>query len=164
VQCYIPKTRSLIDADTVEFFPHSIPFPSFTLTDFLVQAATDITSILVNPPKSIVPTIQAGDPVKNAILNKARLLKRADKIPQLKDIEETPLPRVQSTKSKETQAINTTKPHIIPFEQNKATPTPQINEPPVTIQVLSTTSLPKNCRYQNILSNQYNLRSKHHLI
>ena len=30
-QCCIPNTRSLADADTVEFFPHSIPFPSFTL-------------------------------------------------------------------------------------------------------------------------------------
>ena len=84
MQCYIPETRSLIDADTVEFFPHSIPFPSFTLTDFLVQAATDITSILANPPKSIVPTIEAGDLVKNAILNIARLLKRANKFYNLK--------------------------------------------------------------------------------
>ena len=81
VQCYIPKTRSLVDADTVEFFLHSIPFPSFTLTDFLIQTATDITSILANLPKSIVPTIEVGDLIKNTILNIAKLLKRANKIP-----------------------------------------------------------------------------------
>ena len=57
VRCYIPKTRSIIDADTVEFFPHRIPFPAFTLKDFLHQAATDITSILLNPPATTVPTL-----------------------------------------------------------------------------------------------------------
>ena len=31
VQCYIPRTQALLNADTVEFFPYSIAFPSVTL-------------------------------------------------------------------------------------------------------------------------------------
>ena len=63
-----------------------------------MQAATDITSILANPPKSAVPILQAGDPIKNASLNIAKLLKRADRIPQLPATQDTKLPRVQGIK------------------------------------------------------------------
>lgn len=78
VQCCMLRTRALIDANEVEFFLHSIPFASVTLKDFLEQAANDIVSLLTNPPKSAVPSLQAGDPACNAILNIAKILKRDD--------------------------------------------------------------------------------------
>ena len=94
VKYFITRTRVVVDADAVEFFLHSIPFPSVTLQDFLVQAASDITSILNKPPNLSMPSLKAGDEVQNAVLTIAKLLKRVDKIPQLKDIENAQLPRV----------------------------------------------------------------------
>jgi len=125
----------------------------------------------LNPPATTVPTLQAGDPTYDAILNIAKILKRSDKIPQLKDIEnaplwrvinnksiinDTPLPRVPTSKAKDV--------HIIPFDQDEAPHKNKIDTPQVTIQVLNPTSLPKNVRYRNTPQSQYNLRSKHHLI
>ena len=84
IKCYFPHTRSERDCDTVTFFPNVIHFPKVTTDDFLRQAATDIISILSSPPKvSIIPTLEAGDLTKNAILKLATLLNRADKIPPL---------------------------------------------------------------------------------
>ena len=94
VKCYIPRTQALIDADIVEFIPYSITFLSVTLQNFLAQAATDIVLLLTNPPKSIVPSLQAGDSICNAILEIAKVLKRADKITNLQDISTAPLSRV----------------------------------------------------------------------
>ena len=170
VKCYIPKTRSIVDADTVEFFPHRIPFPTFTLKDFLQQAAVDISAILMNPPATTIPTLTAGDPTYEAIRNIAKLLKRSDKIPQLQNIDnsppqrvinknsiikDTPLPRVPDTISK--------KVHIIPMEPNESQQSNR--EPPeITTEALIPNSLPNNIRYRITPRNQYNLRSKTHLI
>ena len=63
VKCFVHRTRTVIDADTAEFFPHSVPFLSVILQDFLVQAATDVTSILAKSPSSTTPSLQAGDEV-----------------------------------------------------------------------------------------------------
>ena len=46
VQCYIPITRSVIIADTVQFFPCKIKFPSISINDHLLHAVEDIISIL----------------------------------------------------------------------------------------------------------------------
>ena len=80
----MPRIRLLADADEVEFFLHGIPFLSCILQDFLAQATASITSILGNLPKPAVPTVKAGDPVNNALLSVAKLLRRADKILQPK--------------------------------------------------------------------------------
>lgn len=74
VQCYFPRTRDVRDCDTVEFFPHAIPFPRVTLNDHLKQAATDIISILSNPPSTTVPSLLAGDETNQALLEIATLL------------------------------------------------------------------------------------------
>lgn len=100
IQCFIPRTRSVVDSDKVEFFPHSIPFPSVTLKDMLTQAATDIMSILSNLPKTTVPSIQDGEPINNKILDIAKHLKRICKIPDLKYISDIPLPRLTANKTK----------------------------------------------------------------
>ena len=68
VQCYIPRTKAVVNSDTVEFFPHSISFPSVKLADFLAQAASDIISILSNSITTTVPSLQAGSATRNAIL------------------------------------------------------------------------------------------------
>ena len=73
VKIYVPETGKVRDADTVQFFPHSIQFPSTTTEDYLKQASNDILSILKNPPSSL-PFLEAGSTTKNAIEKIAKLL------------------------------------------------------------------------------------------
>ena len=80
VQCYMPATRSVVTSDTVLFLPHDIPFPEVKIDDFLRQAATDLISILTHPPPSTVPSLEAGDATKNALLKLALLLNPSDDI------------------------------------------------------------------------------------
>jgi hypothetical protein len=76
----MPATRSVVTSDTVLFFPHEIQFPAVKIDDFLRQAATDLISILTNPPPSTVPSLEAGDTTKNALLKLALLLNPSDDI------------------------------------------------------------------------------------
>ena len=102
VKVYFTRTRKERDCDIVEFFPHDIPFPSVSLKDHLHQAADDIVNILTEPPSSTVPSLKAGDPTRNAILELAQLLKRAQKIPEhIQEINPSTIqssPRVQMKK------------------------------------------------------------------
>ena len=75
VKCFIPQTGREKDADTVEFFPHSIPFPIETTDSCLRQAATDIVELL-RKRKPSYPSLQYGDEVKNALSQIATLLNR----------------------------------------------------------------------------------------
>ena len=83
VKCYFPRTKTDRDCDTVTFFPTSVPFPQVKLVDFLKHAATDIITILTSPPSTTTPSLQAGDPVRNALLTLATQLNRIDKLPAL---------------------------------------------------------------------------------
>ena len=76
VKCYLPFTRSEIDADTVTFLPKTVQFPEVTISDFLKQAATDIITLLKHPPHPTVPSLEAGDDINNAIFILASLLNR----------------------------------------------------------------------------------------
>lgn len=170
VKCYIPKTRATVDADTDEFFPHRTPFPAFTLKDFLHQAAADISAILMNPLTTTAPTLTAGDPTYEAILNIAKLLKRSDKIPHLQSIDNSPLQRVINNKSsvKDTPLPRvpetiSEKVHVIPMEPDESEETNR-KPPQITTEALMPNSLPNNIRYRNAPQNQCNLRSKTHLI
>ena len=77
VQCYIPSTGAVQDADTVQFFQKQIPFPKVSTEHMLLQSASDILAVLQSPPPSLIPTIQYGDKTKNAIDHLACLLQRA---------------------------------------------------------------------------------------
>ena len=74
---YFPKTRAEKTTDTVTFLPHSIPIPSISMQDYLLQAVDDIVSLLKNPPQSLLPTFKEGDPIRNAVLEIATTLKAA---------------------------------------------------------------------------------------
>ena len=71
VDCYFPKTRETRHCDTVEFIPYSIPFSQVKLKDYLVQSAEDIITLLIQLPSSTTPSLQEGDPVRNALLELA---------------------------------------------------------------------------------------------
>ena len=95
VTVYFPKTRAPRVCDTVTFLPHVIPFPEVKLTDFLRQAASDIIDVLTNPPSTTVPSLQAGDPTRNALLEIATQLQRIQPLPEsLSSSNPTPSPRV----------------------------------------------------------------------
>ena len=75
VTCYFPKTRSTRVCDTVTFLPTNIKFPEVRLVDHLKQAATDIVTILTHPPSTTVPSLYAGHPVRNTLLDIATIKK-----------------------------------------------------------------------------------------
>ena len=58
-----------------------IPYPKVNLEDFLRQAAMDIISILTAPPSTTTPSLQAGDVTRNALLDIAQILHRAEDLP-----------------------------------------------------------------------------------
>ena len=55
VRCYIPTTHAEVDSDTVQFFPHSVPMPETSTTDFLKQAVQDILTLLHNKQECRIP-------------------------------------------------------------------------------------------------------------
>ena len=81
IKVYFPKTRSERDCDTITFFPTVIPYPEVKLEHFLKQAASDIITILTTPPSTTTPSLQAGDTTKNALLDIATILHRANDLP-----------------------------------------------------------------------------------
>ena len=64
----IPRTRSTIDSETVEFFPHAISFTDIALTNFLKQVAINIESIIQNLPLTTSPVLQVVDEENNSLL------------------------------------------------------------------------------------------------
>ena len=74
--CINSSSGCPIDADTVEFIPHEIPFPSVTADDYLRQVTTDILHILQNPQNKI-SSLTFGSPTTNAFIHLARILKRS---------------------------------------------------------------------------------------
>ena len=74
VKCFIPSTRAEVDSNTVTFIPKAVNFPEVTIVDFLKQAATDIITLLKHPPNPMIPSLQAGSNLHNAIYILASLL------------------------------------------------------------------------------------------
>ena len=95
VWCYIPRTRSTIDSDAIEFFSRAIPFPAVSLTDYLKQSATDIVSIIKNQHSTTFPALQSGNDVTIALHVISDLPNRLDKIPYVKTLSDAKLPRAQ---------------------------------------------------------------------
>ena len=120
------------NCDTVTFFPTNVPFPQGKLVDFLKQAAVDIITILTDPPSTTTPSLQAGDPVRNALLTLATQLKRIDTIPEPSTIDaQTPRvqpPAVHIPLQNDTQIprVNTPAP----------SPAPTLHSPSIPVSVL----------------------------
>ena len=148
VTCYFPRTKTTRICDTVTFLPHDIPIPKVSLEDHLRQAADDIVDILTQPPSTTTPSLQAGDQVRNAILEIAETLKRADKINQFQQ-HHAQLPRVQKTV-----------PDRVPA------PLPRVSKEnhPTTSTFLNRTTLPTKLKYPSTQTHRYSLRSKRTLL
>ena len=145
VTCYFPRTRTTRVCETVTFIPHDIPFPKVTLKDHLQQAAEDIIKILTHPPAPTVPSLEAGDPVRNALLDIAQQLKRVDAIPTdgAQVTQETRVPSVTKQSEKDAAAPRVPIGNEVPIER---------------LQQHSTT--PQRVRIRNEPTHKYNLRSR----
>ena len=134
ITAYFPRTRTTRVCDTVTFFPHDVAFPRVTLKDQLIQAAEDIVNILASPPAPTVPTLKAGDPVRNAMIDIAEHLSSMEDIPN--HLEDAQLARVHKTK------LN-----------------PEVVHTPLSLLQEHSTD-PKRIRFRNTPTHQYNLRKR----
>ena len=148
-----------------KFFPTIVPFPSVTITDHLQQAATDIVTILLAPPSPTVPSLAAGDPTRNAILDLATQLQRIEPIPTpVVPPEQSPssFPHITSS----TSASNAKLPRVKDSTKTLSPPasSPRVKTPysfsPPTSTLLQKSNLPKNCRFNNTQQHRYHLRSR----
>ena len=119
VQYYFLRT-AVRDCDTVSFFPTTVTFSDIKLPDFFRQTASDILTILTQPPSTTTPSLAAGDPVRNALLKIATQLQCVDKIPEQQNQPPTPSPRVTPTKI----PIHTLLPTVVPRVVTHDTHTP----------------------------------------
>ena len=181
VQCYFSRTREVHDCGTVEFFPHSIPFPKVKLKDHLKQAATGIVTLLTQPPSSTVLALKEGYPTRNDLLTLSQILNRAGNVPEPtlppnnitnivsppnvnKILSKAPPPRV--TPDVSLQHHEEHNPAVMSCTNEEIdNALPRVG-PVVPICVLQQHSnLPKNARFQNVGQHQSNLRSQSpHLI
>ena len=74
--CFLPSSMSTRDALTVDWFPHSIPFPKVSTDDYLRQTADDMLHLL-KTKQSNIPNLSYGDKITNAYIHIAQILKRA---------------------------------------------------------------------------------------
>ena len=81
VTIYFPKKHMMRACDTVEFYPHHMTYPTVSTRDFLRQTATDMVDILLKPPSPTIPSLAAGDPVRNAVCQIAEQLQQIRPIP-----------------------------------------------------------------------------------
>ena len=114
VKCFIPKTLSLRDSDTVSFFPHSTPFPKVITDDFLRHSITYIISLLQHHPPTTIPSLQDGDKTIAEIQQIATLLNRHLK---------SPLPDLQ-TPSNTSHSFTSSEPRVF---QHKPHPSPRVH-------------------------------------
>ena len=49
-KCYLPSTHNTRDALTVDWFPHTVPFPKVTADNYLRQTVEDMLSLLRTKP------------------------------------------------------------------------------------------------------------------
>ena len=95
VKCYFPRAKTTRDCDTVTFYPPNIPFPAVKLKDHLRQTANDVIIILTQLPSTTTPSLEASDPVSNALVTLATQLKRIEHIPVTHPSYHTSSPRVE---------------------------------------------------------------------
>jgi hypothetical protein len=130
-KCYFPLTRSVRDADTIEFFPKTIPFPTTTTEDYLIQSTQDIIQLLKEPPKNL-PFLQYGNETKNALIQISEIVQKAVSKPKMSPI----IPVTPSPPRVQTPSITPTPPRV---QTPSITPT---EVPPSPIKQIPSLPLP----------------------
>ena len=174
IRCYFPKSKSERVCDTVQFIPNVIPIPQTNIDDYLRQAAGDIVSILNKPPSTTYPSLQAGDPVRNALHELAIQLNRAQPLHCIDggDAKSSDTPLTLNNGTKEPRVLDKTSPSPTTFIDARE---PRVAKSllPATLKQRSApisgvqvgaleytgASLPKNTRFRNQRQHRYPLRS-----
>ena len=131
VRVFIPTTGQERICDTVKFIPGKIPIPKVSTTDYLLQAAKDIVTLLKQPQKLDLPH-HPGVELNDAIRTTADLLQRAAKKPQANIPPPAP-PLPPKNQQPETPQPNV--PNIITDDDSPNAPLPRVN---VTTQLSPT--------------------------
>ena len=114
------------------------PFPEVKLVDFLKQSATDLVTLLKQPPSTICPSLEAGDPTYNAITKLATLLNRKDVFPSTSDFDDDQTVKTSNTSStKSTIPPTVSLPRVEGSSNVKSTVTSSLQQkhlsPPVSV-------------------------------
>ena len=134
VQCLMKNTRHVRISDTVQFFPHTTPFPTITLSDRLLNALDNIVSTLASPAfKLNHPTLQYDDTTILAIQVVANMLHRMIPKPPLPP--PVPLPPEQIWSKTHSSSPSVTVPKVanVPRVEKISKMTPPTNQHPHTI-------------------------------
>jgi hypothetical protein len=134
-KCYIPSTSRCWDVLTVDWFPHTVPFPTVTNDDYLRQTADDMLSLLQSKRTHQSP-LAFGSTTRNAFIQIAQLLRRATQPPATAPVSE---PRV-------VPAPPTNTPRLIPAAEMRVVHTP----PPLLLPVPRTTKPRKAAKLPNL--------------
>ena len=102
ITCYLPETHATRVADTVEYFPNTVPIPSHTTEDLIRDAVTDIISAL-HSDKIAPPLLPLTDTTRTTLRAIATILNRAAPPPPpvepFPPTPPVPVPRVEDTQT-----------------------------------------------------------------
>ena len=142
------------DCDTVAFFPTIIPFPEVKLQDYLCQAAGNIISILtLTPASTITPSLEAGNPVRSALVTLATQLYRIERISESLHTYNSASPRVEPPTLTKHTSLSAPAPRVVVHQSLNQSP------PPASV-VQTHNKESKNISFNNKSPHRYPLRSK----
>ena len=72
-KCFIPTTSRCGDVLTLDWFPHTVPFPTVTADDYLKQTSDDMLSLLQAKTTKASP-LAFSSPITNAFIQVAQIL------------------------------------------------------------------------------------------
>ena len=159
IKCYFPKHRSERVCDTVEFIPHVVPVPETNLEDFLRQAAGDIVHLLTQPPSNLYPSLKAGDPIRNTLVELSTQLGSITSLTPTETVKPNSSPKKRTASPR---VVQTTSPPRVRAHSGTSSTTMLKNKQSdgVSVEMLENHGrLPKNNRYDNTIKHRYPLRS-----
>ena len=82
-KCFIPKTKTEIITDIVDFILDQIPIPSIYLSNYIYQAPSDIVTLLACPPKTNLSPMNIKRYNKKGLLQLSSILNHNEVTPTL---------------------------------------------------------------------------------
>jgi hypothetical protein len=147
-KCYIPSTFGVRDALTVDWFPHTVPFPKVTPDECLRQTAANLLTIIQDKVAHSIPSLTYGSTVTNACMQIAQILKRATvqpKPPLLPPVPEQRVPFL-ATPAPEQRVL---------APAPTATPAPAKPSPPLQPKKTSTPGPPCPSRHRQPVTSRH---------
>jgi hypothetical protein len=124
-QCYIPSTSQSWNVLTVDWFPHTVPFPKVDTDDYLRQTANNMLSLLHSRKEHQSP-LAFRSTTKNVFIQIAQILRRANRLPIPPPLTPVPEPRVVQAPPIAANIPPVTQPRVVapPSPPKPVLPTP----------------------------------------